>query len=37
MDDDYDDEPTGSCDECGCNVYDGEDYCEQCEWWLSQR
>ena len=26
----------GSCDNCGCNLYedDSDCYCEQCEWWI---
>lgn len=29
------DECHGSCDRCGCNLYegDGEFLCDQCEWW----
>lgn len=30
------DEPTGSCDMCGCNVYDFDDLCDQCDWMVSQ-
>jgi len=26
------DEPTGSCERCDSNVYDGGDLCDQCEW-----
>jgi NAD-dependent SIR2 family protein deacetylase len=37
--DDFDDdgEPVGSCEECGCNVYDPDSpfLCDQCEWSLS--
>ena len=29
---DWDGEPTGSCDWCGTNVYGGSDLCDQCEW-----
>lgn len=43
MDDEEDGEPTGSCDECGCNIYDhetfhsdGETLCDQCAWYISQ-
>lgn len=28
---DEDEEPTGSCDECGVNVY-GSDLCDSCDW-----
>lgn len=30
------DEPTGSCDWCGTNVYGGGDLCDQCEWQAEQ-
>ncbi len=43
--DDFEDdchEPIGSCDECGCDVYeydcwvlDGDDLCGQCYWWAT--
>ncbi len=39
---DYEDryqEPCGSCDECGTNLYPDEDYdglCDQCAWLLDQ-
>lgn len=28
----------GSCERCGCNLYegDGDEYCDQCEWWIEQ-
>lgn len=41
-DDDYGDEadfePTGSCDNCGTNLYadDADDLCGQCEWFAAQ-
>ena len=32
-----DDETTGSCDNCGCNLHSGDDdLCEQCAWWAEQ-
>lgn len=34
-----DGEPTGSRDECGCNLYHDDDYdglCSQCAWWAIQ-
>lgn len=33
-DDDPADEPVGSCDECGTNLYpeDDEELCDQCLW-----
>lgn len=47
LDDDYDgtnypdiddlyDEPVGSCEQCGTNLYDEDDpeYCDQCLWWM---
>lgn len=33
--DEYDDEPIGSCDECGTNLYQDDEYnglCGQCYW-----
>lgn len=34
---DYDDEPTGICQRCRCNLYDESgDYCSECEWEFSQ-
>lgn len=30
-DEEPEEEPTGSCDICGVNVY-GSDLCDQCEW-----
>lgn len=37
--DDYDEwnEPVGSCEQCGTNLYeeDDEEYCDQCLWRLS--
>ena len=37
-DDEADDEPVGSCDNCGVNLYhdDDENYCDQCLWWMEQ-
>jgi len=35
---DLDDEPCGSCDNCGCDIYPDEDcdgLCDQCSWWES--
>jgi hypothetical protein len=29
--DDHDNEPTGSCDHCGCDVWDNADLCDECE------
>lgn len=31
-------EPVGSCERCGCNLYedDDEELCDQCLWWASQ-
>ena len=33
-DDDPEDDPVGSCDECGTNLYaeDDEELCDQCLW-----
>lgn len=33
-DEDWWDEPIGSCDRCGCNLYEEDDdcLCAQCEW-----
>lgn len=33
-----DDACHGSCERCGCNLYegDGDYYCDQCEWWIEQ-
>jgi hypothetical protein len=33
-DDDPYDEPVGSCEECGTNLYveDDQEYCDQCLW-----
>ena len=39
IEDDDDGQPTGSCDNCDCNVYPGDDYgglCSQCAWYLAQ-
>jgi len=40
MDDEFDewDEPKGSCDNCGTNLYadDSDDLCSQCEWFAAQ-
>lgn len=35
FDDDYN-EPVGSCEECGINLYEEDDpeYCDQCLWRL---
>lgn len=35
-DDDPEDEPVGSCEECGTNIYadDDEELCDQCLWRL---
>ena len=33
-----DDEPTGSCERCGCNLYGDEEVmgvCDSCEWYES--
>lgn len=34
---DRDDEPVGSCESCGCNIYadddDGSGLCDECQWW----
>lgn len=30
-DPDWENEPTGSCEECGCDVFDGDDYCAICD------
>ncbi len=34
------DEPVDSCDECGCNLYegdlDGSGLCDQCRWWIEK-
>lgn len=32
------DEPVGSCDNCGTNLYDddADDLCSQCEWFAAQ-
>lgn len=36
---DGDDEPIGSCDNCGCNIYayedDGSGLCDQCQWFAA--
>lgn len=29
-------EPTGSCDNCGANVYEGEDLCGECGWYADR-
>lgn len=41
-DDEYCDEPIGSCDSCGTNLYeddcwvlDGEELCDQCYWFAT--
>jgi len=37
--DEWNDEPTGSCDNCDTNLYADDDYgglCGQCYWWLMQ-
>lgn len=42
--DEYDDEPIGSCDNCHCDVYEGdwwytsygEVLCDQCAWWRTK-
>jgi hypothetical protein len=34
---DITEEPRGSCENCGCDLYDDDAYgdlCGQCEWWL---
>lgn len=31
-------EPTGSCEECGIDVFEGDMFCEQCDYrrWISE-
>ncbi len=38
MTDEPDDESLGFCQNCGCNLYPGDDidYCGQCEWMIEQ-
>lgn len=38
LQDEDDDDCYGSCERCGCNLYegDGDEYCDQCEWWIEQ-
>lgn len=40
IDDDqgYNDEPIGSCEECGCNLYPEDDFhlCDQCQWAIEE-
>lgn len=35
-DDYYGDDDYGSCENCGCNLYDDDfgDLCDQCAWWM---
>lgn len=37
-DDEYDDEPCGSCENCGCNLYPEDDFhlCDQCQWLIEE-
>lgn len=35
----WDGEPVGSCDNCGCNLYADDEWdglCNQCAWWAAQ-
>lgn len=38
--DDWNEEPVGSCCQCGANLYDGDDLeeklCSQCSWYAWQ-
>lgn len=31
-DPDWENEPTGSCEECGVDVFDGDEYCFTCDY-----
>ena len=42
MSEDYEGDlsPCGSCQNCGCNLYRGDniemELCDQCEWWTEE-